>query len=40
MKKNPLTLLVGSMLLVVFLALLFCFQVRTTEVAVVTTFGR
>jgi membrane protease subunit HflC len=24
----------------VFLALLFCFQVRTTEVAVVTTFGR
>jgi modulator of FtsH protease HflC len=28
------------MLLVVFLALLFCFQVRTTEVAVVTTFGR
>jgi membrane protease subunit HflC len=39
-KKNPLTLLVGGMLLVVFLALLFCFQVRTTEVAVVTTFGR
>jgi hypothetical protein len=34
-KKNPLTLLVGGMLLVVFLALLFCFQVRTTEVAVV-----
>jgi membrane protease subunit HflC len=40
MKKNPLTLLVGSLLLLVFLALLFCFQVRTTEVAVVTTFGR
>ncbi len=40
MKKNPLTLLVGSILLLVFLALLFCFQVRTTEVAVVTTFGR
>ncbi len=40
MKKNPLTLLVGSLLLIVFLALLFCFQVRTTEVAVVTTFGR
>lgn len=40
MKKNPLTLLVGSLLLLVFLALLFCYQVRTTEVAVVTTFGR
>jgi len=40
MKKNPFTLIVGGMLLVVFLALLFCFQVRTTEVAVVTTFGR
>lgn len=40
MKKNPLTLLVGGVLLVVFLALLFCYQVRTTEVAVVTTFGR
>jgi membrane protease subunit HflC len=40
MKKNPLTLLIGSALLIVFLALLFCFQVRTTEVAVVTTFGR
>lgn len=40
MKKNPLTLLVGGMLLVVFLALLFCFQVRTTEIAVVTTFGK
>ena len=40
MKKNPHTLLVGSLLLLVFLALLFCYQVRTTEVAVVTTFGR
>lgn len=40
MKKNPLTLLIGSALLLLFLALLFCFQVRTTEVAVVTTFGR
>jgi len=39
-KKNPLTLLVGTLLLVIFVALLFCFQVRTTEVAVVTTFGK
>ncbi|MFM7103648.1 MAG: protease modulator HflC [Verrucomicrobiota bacterium] len=39
-KKNPLTLLIGALLLLIFLTLLFCFQVRTTEVAVVTTFGR
>ncbi len=39
-KKNPLTLLVGTLLLLIFVALLFCFQVRTTEVAVVTTFGK
>lgn len=39
-KKNPLTLIVGALLLLIFLALLFCFQVRTTEVAVVTTFGK
>jgi membrane protease subunit HflC len=39
-KKNPLTLLVGASLLLIFLALLFCFQVRTTEVAVITTFGK
>jgi len=40
MKKTRLSLAVGLLLLLVFLALLFCFQVRTTEVAVVTTFGR
>jgi modulator of FtsH protease HflC len=40
MKKNPVTLVIGGLLLVIFLALLFCFQVRTTEVAVVTTFGK
>lgn len=40
MKKTRLSLAVGALLLLVFLALLFCFQVRTTEVAVVTTFGR
>lgn len=40
MKKTRLSFAVGALLLLVFLALLFCFQVRTTEVAVVTTFGR
>jgi membrane protease subunit HflC len=40
MKKSPLTLLTGAILLVIFLFLLFAFQVRSTEVAVVTTFGR
>jgi membrane protease subunit HflC len=39
-KKSRLSLVIGALLLVLFLALLFCFQVRTTEVAVVTTFGR
>ena len=32
-------LLIGTLLLLIFVAMLFCFQVRTTEVAVVTTFG-
>lgn len=40
MKRNPLTLIVGLLLIVVFALLLFVFQVRTTEVAVVTTFGK
>src|SRR2546423_6178896 len=40
MKSNPLTLAIGFILLVVFVLLLFAFQVRTTEVAVVTTFGK
>ena len=40
MKKNPLTLIIGGLLLLVFLALQLCFQVRNTEVAVVTTFGK
>src|SRR2546422_10040384 len=38
--RNPLTLVIGFVLLLIFLLLLFAFQVRTTEVAVVTTFGR
>jgi membrane protease subunit HflC len=40
MKRNPLTLIIGILLLIVFGLLLFVFQVRTTEVAVVTTFGK
>jgi len=40
MKKNPLNMAVGAVLIVIFGLLLFLFQVRTTEVAVVTTFGK
>src|SRR3954466_6854009 len=40
MKRNTLILIVGALLLAMFVLLLFVFQVRTTEVAVVTTFGR
>jgi len=40
MKKNLLTLVVGAVLVIIFGLLLFVFQVRQTEVAVVTTFGR
>ncbi len=40
MKNSRLSFVVGGLLLLLFMALLFCFQVRTTEVAVVTTFGR
>jgi membrane protease subunit HflC len=40
MRRNSLTLVVGALLLVIFILLLFTFQVRQTEVAVVTTFGR
>jgi modulator of FtsH protease HflC len=40
MKKNPLTLFIGAVLILVFGLLLFVFQVRTTQVAVVTTFGK
>jgi membrane protease subunit HflC len=39
MKYNPLTLVIGLLLIIIFGLLLFTFQVRTTEVAVVTTFG-
>lgn len=40
MSKNRLTLITGGLLLLVFLFLLFAYQVRMNEVAVVTTFGR
>ncbi len=40
MKKNLLTLITAGVLGIVFILLLFTFQVRQTEVAVVTTFGR
>src|SRR6266404_8108565 len=40
MKRNPLTLVIGALLLLIVAMLLFFFQVRQSEVAVVTTFGR
>jgi modulator of FtsH protease HflC len=40
MKKNLPALITGIVLLVIFLLLLFTFQVRQTEAAVVTRFGR
>lgn len=40
MKRNWLNIVVGVLLLVVFFAVLFIFQVRKGEVAVVTTFGK
>ncbi len=40
MKKNILTPLVGGLLALIFLVILFLFQVRQTEVAVVTRFGK
>jgi membrane protease subunit HflC len=40
MKRNSLTVIIGFLLLLVFAALLFCFQVRQTEVVLITTFGK
>jgi len=40
MKKNLLTIIISIVLAVIFVLLLFTFQVRTSEVAVVTTFGQ
>jgi membrane protease subunit HflC len=39
MNKNPLSIIVGVVLLAVFVVLLFVFQVRQSEVAIVTRFG-
>jgi membrane protease subunit HflC len=40
MKRNPTTIAIGALLLLIFVLPMFFFQVRTTELAVVTTFGR
>jgi len=40
MKRNVLTVLIGALLILIFALLLFTFQVRQSEIAVVTTFGR
>jgi membrane protease subunit HflC len=40
MKRNLLTLIIGAVLILIFVLLLFTFQVRISEVAVVTTFGK
>jgi len=39
-KRSPITLITGAVIAVIFLLLLFTFQVRQTEVAIVTTFGK
>lgn len=40
MKQNPFTFVIGAVLILIFVLLLFVFQVRKSEVAVVTTFGK
>jgi modulator of FtsH protease HflC len=40
MKRNLLTVIIGALLIIIFALLLFVFQVRRSEVAVVTTFGK
>ena len=40
MKKNLITVLIAAVLVVIFTLLLFTFQVRQSEVAVLTTFGK
>ena len=40
MKRNLLIIIIGAVLVVIFALLLFTFQVRQSEVAVVTTFGK
>ena len=40
MKKNLLTIVISAVLALIFVLLLFVFQVRQSEVAVVATFGK
>jgi membrane protease subunit HflC len=40
MKRNSLTIIIGAVLVLIFALLLFVFQVRKSESAVVATFGR
>ncbi|MBK9139562.1 MAG: protease modulator HflC [Verrucomicrobia bacterium] len=40
MKRNPITIITAVLVGLIFAALLFLFQVRQTEVAIVTTFGK
>jgi membrane protease subunit HflC len=40
MKRNTLTVVIGAVLVLIFALLLFVFQVRQSEVAVITTFGK
>ena len=40
MKRNVTTIIIGAALVVIFVLLLFTFQVRQTGIAVVTTFGK
>lgn len=40
MNKNPVSIIIGVVLLAVFVVLLFVFQVRQSEVAIVTTFSK
>jgi membrane protease subunit HflC len=40
MKRNPLTIVAGALIVLIVCLLLFVYQVRKSEVAVVTTFGR
>src|SRR5580692_8448625 len=40
MKRNPLTLFIAGVLLLIFALMLFVYQVRVSQVAVVTLFGR
>ena len=40
MKKNPLTIVIGILLILIFGLWLFVFQVRKSEVVLITTFGK